>query len=67
MLKAMRRDALISSVVKSLLWLAAIGLSVYFTLQYLGPLLGPAAEAAHSFDPAQYQALFDFYKEQMEQ
>ena len=67
MLKAMRREALVAGLVKTVLWLGAIGLSVYFTLQYLGPLLGPASEAASSFRPEDYQALFDFYKGQMGQ
>lgn len=64
MLKAMRREALIGGVVKTLLWVGAIGLSLYFTMQYLGPLLGPAADAASGLRPQDYQALFDFYKGQ---
>lgn len=40
LLKAMRRDAVIGSIVKILIWTALVGLSLYFSIQFLEPYLG---------------------------
>lgn len=45
-LKAMRRDALIMSIIKILIWGLLIGGSVYFSLQFLEPLLAPAQQGS---------------------
>jgi hypothetical protein len=58
-LKAMRRDALIGSIVKTLIWVALIGASYYFSMKLLTPYLG-MLQGAQGQD---MNALFEQYKE----
>ena len=39
-LKAMRRDALIGSIIKTLIWVLLIAGSYYLTMQFLEPYMG---------------------------
>lgn len=67
LLKAMRRDALIGGIVKTLVWVAVLGASLYFSWLFLEPFIGSVQGAAKGMNPSDYQALFDFYKEQLGQ
>lgn len=67
LLKAMRRDALIGGILKTLVWVILIGASFYFSLQYLEPLMGSFTQATEGFTPEDYQALFEQYKTQLGQ
>ena len=53
LIKAMRRDALIGGVVKVLIWGVLIGGSLYFSLQYLEPLLVGAEEMGQNKEALQ--------------
>ena len=62
MLRAMRRDAIISGVLKTLVWAVVIVSSFYFTAKYLEPMLGMFTQAASGMDPEQFNALIEQYK-----
>lgn len=59
LIKAMRRDALISGVLKVLVWGVLIGGSIYFSMKYLEPLLVPAQEMGKNQEA--FQLLLDAY------
>ncbi len=62
MLKAMRRDAIISGVLKTLVWAVVIVSSFYFTAKYLEPLLGTFTQAATGMDEAKFNELIELYR-----
>lgn len=61
-LKAMRRDALIGSIVKTLIWVALIVASYYFTMKLVTPYLG-MLEGMQGGQEQDMNALFEQYKE----
>jgi hypothetical protein len=61
-LKAMRRDALIGSIIKTLIWVALIAASYYFTMKLLTPYLG-MLEGMQGGQGQDMNALFDQYRE----
>jgi hypothetical protein len=60
LLKAMRRDALIGGIVKTLIWVVLIVISFYFSMKFLEPYLGMLEGV--SKDGTDYGALFEDYK-----
>lgn len=59
LLRAMRRDALISAALKLLIWIIIVGGASYFLYQTLAPIMASYEAAAGSVD--QFRAFFDFY------
>jgi len=65
LLKAMRRDALIGSIVKMLVWVVLIGASFYFSMQFLEPYLG-MLEGVQG-QGTDWQQVLEFYQGQLGQ
>lgn len=61
LLRAMRRDALIMSIIKILVWGALIGGSIYFSLKYLEPLFAPQAPFGEQGQQEAMRALLELY------
>lgn len=62
LLKAMRRDALIGSILKTLLWVALIGLSLYFSAKFIEPYLGMLQAGGQGSENADIGSLIEEYK-----
>lgn len=61
LLKAMRRDALIGGVVKTLLWIVLIVGSFYFSLKFIEPLMKPFSQSQEQLDPKALETIIDLY------
>ena len=68
LIKAMRRDARIGMVVKAIFWVALIGVSTYFTMQLINPLISSfmpgTGDASNTPSAEDLQKLLDQYKGQ---
>jgi hypothetical protein len=63
-LKAMRRDALIGGLLKTIIWVVFLVVSIYFTIQYLDPLISSFGNATSGMNPEDFKAIIDFYQGQ---
>lgn len=63
-LKAMRRDALVGGIIKTLLWVVLIAGSYYFTIKALGPFMG-MLEGSQKGQGQDFKAILDQYKSLM--
>jgi hypothetical protein len=61
-LKAMRRDALIGGLLKTIIWVVLLLVSIYFTIQYLDPLISSFTGATNGMDPEDFKAIIDLYQ-----
>lgn len=62
LLKAMRRDALIGGIVKMLIWIALIGGSFYFSMQFLTPYLSMLENVQEGSRGMNFDALLEQYR-----
>jgi hypothetical protein len=63
LLKAMRRDALIGSVVKTVIWIALLVASFYFSMKFLEPYLGMLESMPEDGTSPDYRALIEEYQD----
>jgi hypothetical protein len=66
MIKAMRRDAFISGIVRIALWLLALGIAYYFATAYLEPMLS-MFNGEGGMSPDDIRRLFEDYQRQFGQ
>lgn len=67
LLKAMRRDALIGGILKTLIWIVLIAASLYFSVKFIEPYMGLLQQGANqSTGQMDYQSLIDEYQRFME-
>lgn len=61
LLKAMRRDALIGGIVKTLIWVVLIVGSFYFSLKFLEPMMKPFTGGEKGADTKTLETIIDLY------
>jgi Fe2+ transport system protein B len=61
-LKAMRRDALIGGILKTLIWVVLLVASLYFSMKFLEPYMGMLKNLPQEGNQTDYGALFEEYK-----